>query len=494
MQSIRTHESTSSLATVQLRDETASQRDEAAQKRDELATRHDREADIADQRLDDLEAGDGEAGAPGLEDRRRAARDRQRAKHDRRLAGADRAFGESDREQSRLDRKHVELVEASERAESANRAKSEFLSRISHELRTPLNAILGFGQLLELDELDARQLDHVEHILKAGRHLLELINEVLEISRIEAGELTLSLAPVPLAETVREVLALMEPLAAQRDLRLAADTSGLGANAHVQADRQRLTQVLLNVVSNAIKYDRAGGHVDVSFVLTDGGRIRTLIADTGSGIAADRLSDLFEPFERLGAERGDVEGTGLGLALSKRLVETMGGTISVESVPGQGSTFAIELAGAETPNDPAEIDGAVEPESRSGLSGRVLYIEDNLSNLTLVERIMDRHPGVELVTAMQGRLGLDLATERHPDLIVLDLHLPDVPGYEVLRCLKADAATRAIPVVVLSADASKKQVERLLSLGAREYVTKPLDVKHFLEVVAENLELSARLV
>jgi CheY-like chemotaxis protein/anti-sigma regulatory factor (Ser/Thr protein kinase) len=262
----------------------------------------------------------------------------------------------------------------------------------------------------------------------------------------------------------------------------------------VQADRQRLTQVLLNVVSNAIKYDRAGGHVDVSFVLTDGGRIRTLIADTGSGIAADRLSDLFEPFERLGAERGDVEGTGLGLALSKRLVETMGGTISVESVPGQGSTFAIELAGAETPNDPAEIDGAVEPESRSGLSGRVLYIEDNLSNLTLVERIMDRHPGVELVTAMQGRLGLDLATERHPDLIVLDLHLPDVPGYEVLRCLKADVATRAIPVVVLSADASKKQVERLLSLGAREYVTKPLDVKHFLEVVAENLELSARLV
>jgi PAS domain S-box-containing protein len=390
-----------------------------------------------------------------------------------------------------------ETERSREEAARANQAKSEFLSRMSHELRTPLNAILGFGQLLELDELDERKSDHVHQILKAGRHLLELINEVLEISRIEAGELAISPEPVSLAETVREALALVEPMAADRDVRLSVDVGGLAKDGHVHADRQRLRQVLLNLLSNAIKYNRTGGRVDVSFARGDGTPIRTLIADTGLGIDREQLAGIFEPFERLGAELSEVEGTGLGLALAKRLLEAMGGSIAVASEPGRGSTFTIELQASEAPDGLPVVgvpEGAME-EIGSGLEPghhRILYIEDNPSNLTLVERILDHHPAVDLLPAMQGRLGLELAREHQPGMILLDLHLPDIQGEEVLRRLKADELTREIPVVVLSADASTKQSERLLRLGAREYLTKPLDVKRFLEVIVANLDAGER--
>jgi signal transduction histidine kinase/CheY-like chemotaxis protein len=387
------------------------------------------------------------------------------------------------------------LVDASGRAERANQAKSAFLSRMSHELRTPLNAIIGFGQLLGMDDLDRRQREHVEHILRAGRHLLELINDVLEISRIEAGELALAPEAVSLDEAVRDVLALLEPLAAQRDLCMTADLDGLGANGYVQADRHGFRQILLNLVANAIKYNRVGGSVDVSFARTDTGRVRTLIADTGPGMGPAQLARLFEPFDRLGAEHGKVEGTGLGLTLSKRLVEAMGGSIAVESQVGLGCAFTVELAVADPPSGggvPADADlVAPEPLGRGDRRCHVLYIEDNLSNLTLVERILGRQPGVELVGAMQGRLGLELAREHVPELILLDLHLPDLPGEEVLRRLKADELTCAIPVVILSADAGKSQVERLLRLGALEYLTKPLDVGRFLEVIDASLSVGA---
>jgi signal transduction histidine kinase/ActR/RegA family two-component response regulator len=394
---------------------------------------------------------------------------------------------------SSLEHGRAELLQARADADSASLAKSEFLSRMSHELRTPLNAVIGFGQLLELEELDEGQRDNVGHILKAGRHLLELINEVLEIARIEAGQLAISPEPVPLADTAREVLALAEPLAASHHVALNIDLAGLVDDGHVQADRQRLRQVLLNLLANAIKYNHVAGRVTVSFESVPGIGIRTLVADTGIGIGAEQLPRVFEPFDRLGAEANGVEGTGLGLALSKRLVEAMGGAITVNSELGRGSTFVVELGAAEPPDDADAVRQAPPALATIGLGSpserhQVLYIEDNLSNFKLVERILEREPSVELLAAMQGRLGLDLAAEHHPSLIVLDLHLPDMRGEDVLRRLKADPDTRHLPVVVLSADASRRQTERLLALGASDYLTKPLDVQRFIDVIAANLK------
>ena len=264
-------------------------------------------------------------------------------------------------EQRRAERERIELLEASARAESANRAKSEFVARMSHELRTPLNSIVGFSQLVELDGLEPRQSEHVGYVLNAAGHLLELINEVLELERIEAGQMTISPEPVALADTAREALALVAPLARDRNITLRSNTDGLAHDGHVHADRQRLKQVLLNLLSNAIKYNHAGGRVDVSFQVTKDGRVRTTIADTGIGIEPDQLAKVFEPFERLGAELTQIEGTGLGLALSKGLIETMGGTIEVHSDPGQGTAFTIELGGAERPASEREPG----PESES---------------------------------------------------------------------------------------------------------------------------------
>jgi CheY-like chemotaxis protein/anti-sigma regulatory factor (Ser/Thr protein kinase) len=269
--------------------------------------------------------------------------------------------------------------------------------------------------------------------------------------------------------------------------------TGLQEDGHVHADRQRLRQVLLNLLSNAIKYNRAGGRVDVSFQRTETGTVRTVVADTGIGIESRQLARAFEPFDRLGAEGSDVEGTGLGLTLSKRLVEAMNGSITVESELGHGTTFIVELNSADAPQVEQDAqqpsrDASLKSRIDPGATGqRLLYIEDNVSNLTLVERILERQPAVELIPAMQGSLGLDLAREHHPDLILLDLHLPDMAGEEVLRRLQADPSTRHIPVVVLSADANKRQSERLLHLGASNYLTKPLDIQRFLEVIAANL-------
>jgi PAS domain S-box-containing protein len=396
------------------------------------------------------------------------------------LEVANRELTEQIRERERA---QEEARAAREEAERANLAKSEFLSRMSHELRTPLNSILGFSQLLEMNGLTAEQRENVEQILKGGRHLLELINEVLDISRIETGQLQLSLEPVAVDEVVREALDLIQPLAAVRGIALR--TTGTGTpDRHVLADRQRLKQVLLNLVANAVKYNREGGAVSVSSRDVPGERHRIEVTDTGPGIRPEKMDLLFSPFERLGADQSSVEGTGLGLALSRHLVEAMGGTIGAESTPGEGSTFRVELGVAEAVTRPPEGIDAGPSDTRPSQAGRtLLYIEDNLSNVRLLERILAHRPEVELITAMQGGLGLDLARQHRPDLVLLDLHLPDVPGAEVLQRLRAAPETAGIPVVVISADATPGQIERWLADGAQAYLTKPLDVPRLLQVV-----------
>ena len=374
----------------------------------------------------------------------------------------------------------AEMQNKAEIAVQANQAKSAFLSRMSHELRTPLNAILGFGQLLEKADLEAKHRLFAGHILKAGQHLLGLIDEVLDIARIEAGRMVLSVEPVAVAPLLCEVVELLRPLADARGLSLELQEG----DAHILADRQRLKQILINLVSNAVKYNREGGHVEVDCV-SAGERLRLAVRDTGPGITPAMQARLFEPFDRLGAETSGVEGIGLGLALSQRLAELMGSTIEVVSQPGRGSTFTLEFPLTEAVGKNGVTPALALPEVFGGKT--VLYIEDNLSNLELVEQIFSLQPGLKLLSAMQGSLGLQLARDNHPDLVLLDLHLPDMSGREVLRALRSDPATAAIPVVVVSADASPKRVRTLKADGAAAYLTKPLDVEGFSQTLNATL-------
>ncbi|WP_420124953.1 PAS domain S-box protein [Longimicrobium sp.] len=383
------------------------------------------------------------------------------------------------------------LRKATAEAEAANRAKSEFLSRMSHELRTPMNSILGFAQLLERAELPAHQQRGVQHILTAGRHLLRLINEVLDIARIESGRQQLSLEPVRLDAVLQEALVLARPLAAQRGLELEGMEMP-GDTVFVRADRQRLVQVLLNLLSNAVKYNRPGGEVRLGWEMISAGeggdpRVRLRVQDTGVGIRPEKLDELFVPFARLGAEFSDVEGTGLGLALSRRLVEAMGGGMVLERSGEEGSSFAVELRLSRDPMEGLALRGSSSGPRELPAPPRtpvtLLYVEDNLANLSLVETILAARPGWKTIPALQGRLGADLACEHLPDLVLLDLHLPDVQGDEVLRRLRADKRTARIPVVMISADATPRTIDRLRAQGADAYLTKPLDVDEFLSTI-----------
>jgi PAS domain S-box-containing protein len=376
-----------------------------------------------------------------------------------------------------------ELQVAKGVAEQANLAKNEFLSRMSHELRTPLNAILGFGQLLEREDLSADHKDSVRQIIKGGRRLLELINEVLDISRIESGSLEFSLEPVSVASVIQDAVDLINPLAVERGIRLSVDLPQDLQGSHVSADQQRLGQVLLNLLSNALKYNVDNGAVWVIAAQRDD-EVRISVADTGLGIPEEKLPLLFTPFERLGAEQSKVEGTGLGLTLSKRLVEAMGGRLEVETKgSSEGTTFSISLrtaSGLSVDTAGPTLRAVGPPDARAG---SVLYIEDNLSNLRLIERLVAYIGDLEVISAMTGALGLDLAQQHRPHLILLDLHLPDIQGDEVLLKLRRDPRTTKIPIVVLSADATPGQIERLLLAGADEYLTKPLDVAEFIGMI-----------
>jgi PAS domain S-box-containing protein len=372
-------------------------------------------------------------------------------------------------------------------AERANRAKSAFLSNMSHDLRTPLNAILGFAQLLDLDDLPGDRKESVAQILRGGTHLLSLINEVLDIARIEAGHMSLSMEPVHAIEITEQAAELVGPLAAQRAITIVVDEPA-GQDLVVLADRQRLSQVLINLLSNGVKYNREGGTVTIGFTAVEGGRVRLSVTDTGAGIAEGKLQLLFQPFERLGADQTSIEGTGLGLALSRGLAEAMGGSIGVESVVNHGSTFWVELAQTEPlGTHPPELSDDALTEARLDAHGVVLYIEDNRSNVRLMERVMERRPGIRLLHASDGGEGLAMAAAERPDLILLDLHLPDMSGEELLRRLSADSVLRRIPVAVLSADASPLQSRRMKSSGAVAYLTKPLDIHQVMALLDEQL-------
>ena len=387
-------------------------------------------------------------------------------------------------------------------AENASRAKSEFLSRMSHELRTPLNSILGFAQLLQMDELTVDQADAVEHILRAGRHLLDLIDEVLDIARIETGHLELVMEPVVVADVLNEAIDLTDPMAARAEVTVCSAVD-LPSAPVVFADRQRLMQVLLNILSNAVKYNRPGGRVDVTCLAHPPGW-RISIADTGRGIHPDDLERVFAPFDRLGAEHTGIEGTGVGLALSRHLVERMGGRLEVVSVPEVGSTFSVDMPAAmaavvdRRPRPQATVDeflvakGATRPVPSGRDPGvvpevrpdfRVVLMEENLATLDLVERVLSRRHGTEVIPAMQGRLGVDLAREHHPDMILLDLHLPDMDGSAVLDLLGEEPSTARIPVAVVGADAPTQTVRQLLGRGVIGFLAKPIDVRGLLALV-----------
>lgn len=387
-------------------------------------------------------------------------------------------------------RKEQELLAAKDDAERANRAKGQFLSRASHELRTPMNAVLGFTQLLELDELSDVQRSNVDRILKAGKHLLKLVDEVLDISRIEAGGRALELEPVRIAEAIREASEFVEPMLEERKISLRIEAPP-EPGWSVLADQQKLVQVFLNLFSNAIKYNREHGNVTVTQEAV-GDRIRIKVADTGNGISAEQQTKLFQPFERLGAERTKVPGTGLGLALSKKMVELMGGSIGVESVPGSGSAFWVQFPRFDT--TPADQASEQPPLASPAATGpTVLYIEDAVVSIHLIRGILKRArikggSTVRLISAMQGNLGLEMACAHAPDLILLDLHLPDLSGVQVLNRLKADARTSSIPVVVLTADPLPGTHGQVLDAGALACLSKPVDVPQFLETVSHLLE------
>ncbi len=393
-------------------------------------------------------------------------------------------------ERKRLDK---ELENAKSVAEKANLAKSDFLSSMSHELRTPLNAILGFAQLLEsgLPPPTATQAVRLHQIIKAGWYLLELINEILDLALIESGKISLSREPVALIDVITECQAMIEPQAQQRDIKLTF--LPFDETWFASADRTRVKQVLINLLYNAIKYNREHGTVEVKCTESTPERLRISVKDSGEGLAPEKLALLFQPFNRLGQESSGEEGTGIGLVVTKQLIELMGGTIGMESTVGVGSEFWVELIRDITPQFVAENTLSAEPAlqyQENATPRTLLYVEDNPANLMLVEQIIEDHPHIHMLSARDGKQGIALAYSHLPDVILMDINLPGLSGFQLLKLLREDPATVHIPVLAISANAMPRDIKKGLEAGFFRYLTKTIKVNEFMNALDGALKFA----
>jgi CheY-like chemotaxis protein len=401
---------------------------------------------------------------------------------------------ERKRNEQALQETNVELESAKSAAEKANLAKSEFLSSMSHELRSPLNAILGFAQLINSDSPPPTpsQTASIDQILQAGWHLLKLINEILDLAAIESGKVSLSTESVSLAEVMFECQAMMEPQAQERGIGMTFPR--LDNPFFVSADRTRLKQIVINLLSNAIKYNKKHGTVVVDCTTSTLGLTRISVKDTGAGLSPEKLAQLFQPFNRLGQETGGVAGTGIGLVVTKRLAELMGGILGVESTAGAGSVFWCELISCGAPQLVVESGEAATfagPPAPTGERPRtLLYVEDNQANMKLVEQLIARRPDLRLLTAVDGTLGIEVARTTQPTVILMDINLPGISGVEALKVLHVDPATAHIPVVALSANAMPRDIEKGLQAGFFRYLTKPIKINEFMHTLDAALDFA----
>jgi PAS domain S-box-containing protein len=422
---------------------------------------------------------------------------------ERRLQGvfaAARDVTERKRFEQALQESNVELKSAKSAAEKANLAKSDFLSSMSHELRSPLNAILGFAQLMESASPTptASQSESIAQILQSGWHLLKLINEVLDLAVIESGKVSLSPDSVSLSEVMSECQAMMEPQAQQHGISMTFPRFEDNHAFFVKADRTRLKQIIINLLSNAIKYNKKQGTVVVDCTVSAPERIRISVADTGAGLPPEKLAQLFQPFNRLGQEASGVAGTGIGLVVTKRLAQLMEGSLGVQSTVGVGSVFWCELVSTPAPqliSQGADVEASVRPKLPDGAPRRtLLYVEDNPANMKLVQQLIARCPDIDLLAAVNGTLGIEIARAAQPQVILMDLNLPGISGIEALKILREDPATMRIPVVALSANAMPRDIAMGLELGFFRYLTKPIKVKEFMDTLNVALEFAERTV
>jgi len=445
--------------------------DRGASLEDRGAARADRVAGVRDRDLSGLDRG------TSLDDRVGGASDRNSSGRDRGISGDDRAASANDRVAK------AGLEAAKIDAERANAAKDAFLLRLGHELRTPLNAVQGFAQLLELDPVSPKRDIYVAHILRGGRHLLRIIDDMLDIAAIDSDRLTATSQTVNIFELIDGTLPLMQSLAEANGIVLRYDRQGAATPSHLKADPHRLRQVLVNLLSNAIKYNRPRGSVSIEVhgdvdTETGAGSVSISVIDTGLGIPAVDLPRLFTAFDRLGRQSTGIEGTGIGLMLSKRLVTLMEGRLEVETTEGKGSTFMVTLPGVRDSSRKSGTSAAAELKAGGGgKRSTVLYIEDDRSNRELLAEMIDHKAHWTITSATTGKSGLESARAHPPTAIVLDMHLPDIDGADVLHLLKSSPITSDIPVAMLSAEASPNQIDRLLAAGAKSYLVKPLKIQ-----------------
>jgi PAS domain S-box-containing protein len=384
-------------------------------------------------------------------------------------------------------KRYEEALTAAQAAERASAAKTEFLSRMSHELRTPLNAVLGFARLLQMDNRDPlapRQMEQLQQIERAGRHLLAMINDLLDVSRIEAGTLAMSIEPLRVADVAEEALAMTGALAREAEVTL-RPLVGAG-ELYVRADRVRLRQVLINLLANAVKYNRSGGQVELR-ITAEGPEVAVAVSDTGRGMTPEQVEQLFQPFNRLGAERTRVEGTGIGLVIARRLTETMGGVLQVSSEPGAGSVFTLRLGACDAPVAPPPNDAPLPEESSAGAAAlRLLYVEDNAVNVDVVAAALRLRPAWRMRSAASGAQAIAEARHERPHLLLVDMHLGDMTGLALAAALDRHSATAGIARVALSADAMPRQVREALDAGFDGYLTKPLDVAALLRCLDDH--------